>query len=115
MVPSAVNFLYCADSSYSKEILQADMCFRLLPETLHLAVNIIDRFLPARVMSLAKLQLVGIRCVFLGSWHHLQSISSTVPTHCIQRSFRQTCASASSHLAVNIIDCFLSACVVSLA
>ena len=32
----------------------------LLPETLHLAVNIIDRFLSLRVVSLSKLQLVGI-------------------------------------------------------
>ncbi len=71
LTPSAVNFLYCADSLYSKEILQVDMHFHLLPETLHLAVNIIDCFLPACVVSLAKLQLVGIRCVFLGSWHHL--------------------------------------------
>ncbi len=39
MVPSAVNFLYCADSLYSKEILQADMRFCLLPEMPYLAMN----------------------------------------------------------------------------
>jgi hypothetical protein len=41
--------------------------FRLLPETLFLAVNIVDRFLSARVVSLAKLQLVGVTCMFIAS------------------------------------------------
>ena len=39
--------------------------FRLLPETLFLCVSIIGRFLSARVVSLAKLQLVGITCLLL--------------------------------------------------
>ena len=43
------------------------MRFRLLPDTLFLAVNIIDRFLSARVVSLAKLQLVGITCMFVAA------------------------------------------------
>ncbi|KAH9024496.1 cyclin-like protein [Lactarius pseudohatsudake] len=43
------------------------MRFCLLPETLYLAVNIIDRFLSARVVSLAKLQLVSITCMFLAA------------------------------------------------
>ncbi|KAJ3065339.1 G2/mitotic-specific cyclin [Podochytrium sp. JEL0797] len=41
--------------------------FRLLPETLYLAVNIIDRFLSLRVVSLVKLQLVGITSMFIAS------------------------------------------------
>jgi hypothetical protein len=41
--------------------------FRLLPETLYLCVNIIDRFLSARVVSLAKLQLVGVTCMFIAA------------------------------------------------
>ncbi|KAA1476587.1 A/B/D/E cyclin [Dentipellis sp. KUC8613] len=48
-------------------LIQVHMRFRLLPETLFLAVNIIDRFLSARVVSLAKLQLVGITCMFLAA------------------------------------------------
>ncbi|KAF8273709.1 cyclin-like protein [Lactarius quietus] len=48
-------------------LIQVHMRFRLLPETLYLAVNIIDRFLSARVVSLAKLQLVGITCMFLAA------------------------------------------------
>ncbi|CAG8696422.1 12990_t:CDS:2 [Rhizophagus irregularis] len=41
--------------------------FRLLPETLFLAVNIIDRFLSVRVVSLVKLQLVGITGLFIAA------------------------------------------------
>jgi G2/mitotic-specific cyclin 1/2 len=48
-------------------LIQVHVRFRLLPETLFLAVNIIDRFLSARVVSLAKLQLVGITCMFIAS------------------------------------------------
>ncbi|TFY79540.1 hypothetical protein EWM64_g4472 [Hericium alpestre] len=48
-------------------LIQVHMRFRLLPETLFLAVNIIDRFLSARVVSLAKLQLVGITCMFVAA------------------------------------------------
>ena len=36
-------------------------------EMLYLAVNIIDRFLSALVVSFAKLQLVGIICMFLAA------------------------------------------------
>lgn len=48
-------------------LIQVHMRFRLLPETLFLAVNIIDRFLSARVVSLAKLQLVGVTCMFMAA------------------------------------------------
>ncbi|TPX43326.1 hypothetical protein SeMB42_g03573 [Synchytrium endobioticum] len=41
--------------------------FRLLPETLYLTVNLIDRFLSARVVSLSKLQLVGIAALFIAA------------------------------------------------
>ncbi|KAF9255500.1 hypothetical protein L218DRAFT_883955 [Marasmius fiardii PR-910] len=41
--------------------------FRLLPETLFLCLNLIDRFLSARVVSLARLQLVGITCMFIAA------------------------------------------------
>ena len=48
-------------------LIQVHSRFRLLPETLFLCVNIIDRFLSARVVSLAKLQLVGITCMFIAT------------------------------------------------
>ncbi|PPR02261.1 hypothetical protein CVT24_011610 [Panaeolus cyanescens] len=48
-------------------LIQVHVRFRLLPETLFLCVNLIDRFLSARVVSLAKLQLVGITCMFIAA------------------------------------------------
>ncbi|KII91187.1 hypothetical protein PLICRDRAFT_51362 [Plicaturopsis crispa FD-325 SS-3] len=48
-------------------LVQVHVRFRLLPETLFLCVNIIDRFLSARVVSLAKLQLVGVTCMFIAA------------------------------------------------
>lgn len=41
--------------------------FRLLPETLFIAVNLIDRFLSKRVISLVKFQLVGLTALFIAS------------------------------------------------
>ncbi|KAJ1963930.1 G2/mitotic-specific cyclin [Dispira parvispora] len=41
--------------------------FRLLGETLFLTVNIIDRFLSKRTVSLVKLQLVGITAMFVAA------------------------------------------------
>ena len=48
-------------------LIQVHSRFRLLPETLYLCINIIDRFLSTRVVSLAKLQLVGITCMFIAA------------------------------------------------
>jgi G2/mitotic-specific cyclin 1/2 len=48
-------------------LVQVHAHFRLPPETLFLCLNIIDRFLSARVVSLAKLQLVGITGLFVTS------------------------------------------------
>ncbi|CUA67442.1 G2/mitotic-specific cyclin cdc13 [Schizosaccharomyces pombe 972h-] [Rhizoctonia solani] len=48
-------------------IIQAHSRFRLLPETLFLATNIIDRFLSMRIVSLVKLQLVGITGLFVAA------------------------------------------------
>lgn len=41
--------------------------FRLLPETLFLTNNLLDRFLSARTVSVNKLQLVGITCLFIAA------------------------------------------------
>lgn len=41
--------------------------FRMLPETLFLAINIVDRFLTARTIALAKLQLVGMTAMFIAA------------------------------------------------
>jgi hypothetical protein len=41
--------------------------FNLLPETLYLAINIVDRFLSTKVVQLEKFQLVGITAMFIAS------------------------------------------------
>ncbi|KAJ3087855.1 G2/mitotic-specific cyclin [Quaeritorhiza haematococci] len=46
-------------------LVQVHSRFRLLPETLYLTVNIIDRFLSIKLVSIAKLQLVGIASLFV--------------------------------------------------
>ncbi len=48
-------------------LIEVHTRFHLLPETAFLAVNIIDRFLSARVVELEKLQLVGITAMFIAS------------------------------------------------
>ncbi|KAH6648866.1 cyclin-like protein [Truncatella angustata] len=48
-------------------VIQVHGRFNLLPETLFLAVNFIDRFLTVKVVSLGKLQLVGATAIFLAA------------------------------------------------
>ena len=48
-------------------LVQVHGRFTLLPETLFLAVNYIDRFLSCKVISLGKLQLVGATAIFLAA------------------------------------------------
>lgn len=48
-------------------LLQVHMRYHMLPETLWIAVNIVDRFLSVRVVSLAKLQLVGVTAMFIAA------------------------------------------------
>ncbi|KAG8765800.1 G2/mitotic-specific cyclin [Ceratobasidium sp. 428] len=48
-------------------LIQVHARFKMLPETLFLATNIIDRFLSLRIVSLIKLQLVGITALFIAS------------------------------------------------
>jgi G2/mitotic-specific cyclin 1/2 len=72
-------------------LVQVHARFRLLPETLFLCVNIIDRFLSARVVSLAKLQLVGIACLFVASKVEeivAQSVSHFL--HCADSSYTES-------------------------
>ena len=41
--------------------------YKLLPDTLHLAVALLDRFLLLKVVSRKSLQLVGVSCMFIAS------------------------------------------------
>lgn len=48
-------------------VVQVHQRFNLLPETLFLTINYIDRFLSCKVVSLGKLQLVGATAIFVAS------------------------------------------------
>ena len=48
-------------------LIEVHTRFRLIPETLFLAVNIIDRFLSTKVVQLDRLQLVGVTAMFIAS------------------------------------------------
>lgn len=48
-------------------LLQVHMRYHMMPETLWIAVNIIDRFLSKRVVSLVKFQLVGVTAMFVAA------------------------------------------------
>lgn len=48
-------------------LVQVHHRFNLLPETLYLTVNYIDRFLSCKVVSLGKLQLVGATAIFVAA------------------------------------------------
>lgn len=48
-------------------LIEVHTRFHLLPETLFLAVNIIDRFLSNKVVQLDRLQLVGVTAMFIAS------------------------------------------------
>ena len=48
-------------------LLQVHLRYHLLPETLWIAINIVDRFLTKRVVSLMKLQLVGVTAMFIAA------------------------------------------------
>ena len=48
-------------------LVQVHLRFALLPETLFLCVNYIDRFLSCKVVSIGKLQLVGATSIFIAA------------------------------------------------
>ncbi|KAL1956431.1 hypothetical protein VTO42DRAFT_7317 [Malbranchea cinnamomea] len=48
-------------------LVQVHLRFGLLPETLFLCVNYIDRFLSCKIVSLGKLQLVGATAIFIAA------------------------------------------------
>ncbi|KAF9532536.1 cyclin-like protein [Crepidotus variabilis] len=48
-------------------LLQVHLRYHMLPETLWIAVNVVDRFLTKRVVSVQKLQLVGVTAMFIAA------------------------------------------------
>lgn len=47
--------------------MNAHCCFRLLPETLFIAVNLLDRYLSHQQMKKDDMQLLGITCLFISA------------------------------------------------
>ena len=48
-------------------LVEVHLKFKLMPETLYLTVNLIDRFLERKVVARQRLQLVGVTCMLLAS------------------------------------------------
>lgn len=46
-------------------LIEVHRKFELMPETLHLTINIVDRFLSKKVVSRKELQLVGISSMLI--------------------------------------------------
>ncbi|KAG1741428.1 cyclin-like protein [Suillus paluster] len=90
-------------------LVQVHARFRLLPETLFLCVNIIDRFLSARVVSLAKLQLVGITCLFVASKvEEIVAPSVSHFLHCADSSYTESEILLAERYVLKTIDWNLS-------
>ena len=90
-------------------IIQVHLDFHLLPETLFLAINIIDCFLSACTISLAKLQLVGITCLFIAS--KVEEIVSPSITHflnCIDLSYMENKILQGERYMLNTLEWNLS-------
>jgi len=72
-------------------------------------VNIIDRFLSARVVSLAKLQLVGITCLFLSSKvEEIVAPSVSHFLHCADSSYTESEILLAERYVLETIDWNLS-------
>lgn len=71
-------------------IIDVHFKLNLLQETLHLAVNLIDRFLSVRVVSIGKLQLVGVSGLLVASKFE-EVVSPSIDTFVVltDRSFTE--------------------------
>lgn len=62
-------------------LVEVHLRFSLLPETLFLCVNFVDRFLSCKIVSLGKLQLVGATAIFIAAKYeeiHCPSVKEVV-------------------------------------
>lgn len=62
-------------------LVQVHFRFGLLPETLFLCVNLIDRFLSNKIVSLGKLQLVGATAIFIAAKYEEITAPSVAEIH----------------------------------
>ena len=90
-------------------LVQVHARFQLLPETLFLCVDIMDRFLSAQVASLAKLQLVGITCLFISSKvEEIVAPSVSHFLHCADSSYTESEILLAERYVLKTIDWNLS-------
>ena len=61
-----VNLVKCVIKSFFF-FFQVSEEYRLVPETLYLTVNYIDRYLSGNVISRHKLQLLGVACMMVAA------------------------------------------------
>jgi hypothetical protein len=75
-VTTSVRATYMDDQPHINERMRAILIdwlvevhfkFKLVPETLYLAVNLLDRYLQTREIKRPKLQLLGIVCLLIAS------------------------------------------------
>jgi len=62
-------------------LLQVHLRYQLLPETLWIAINMVDRFLSKRVVSLVKLQLVGVTAMYIAAKYEEIIAPGYAPPH----------------------------------
>lgn len=60
---------FTGDASEAKFVLQLQVAeeYRLVPDTLYLTVNYIDRYLSGNPMNRQRLQLLGVACMMIAS------------------------------------------------
>ena len=63
-------------------LIEVHTRFSLLPETLFLAVNILDRLLSRRVIALDKLQLIGVTAMFIAAKY--EEVSTPAVVHFVR-------------------------------
>uniref|UniRef100_A0A1I7UI39 Cyclin N-terminal domain-containing protein n=1 Tax=Caenorhabditis tropicalis TaxID=1561998 RepID=A0A1I7UI39_9PELO len=64
-------------------LVQAHSMLGLSPETLHLAISIVDRFLELRIIEKEKLQILGISALFLSSKYEEIHVPSSQEYECV--------------------------------
>jgi cyclin B len=72
----ALNANYMSKQSFINEKMRAILCdwlvevhlkFKMVPETLYLTINMLDRFLQMKQVRRSKLQLVGVACMSIAA------------------------------------------------
>lgn len=90
-------------------LLEVHTRFRLLPETLFLTVNIIDRFLSCKVVQLDRLQLVGITAMFIASkYEEVLSPHVTNFVHVADEGFKDSEILSAERFILTTLDYDLS-------